>query len=366
MLGHMTMRFPAGGRSPLPALLAAMVLVVPLRAQGTLDRSPNLPGGWVVGPGTIQFNFVHRFVRSPGPVRKVTNYPNFTAATSFLRGTTFGFNYASNSNLVQAYPNEWEFLARVAPLRQRSGFPVDLSVQGAYNLAADGVDAELSLARSIGPVRIIGVGRLLTDPGDGKDLTDAVVGGGGAIRLTRSLSLQGDYVSRTTLGTGEEAAWSAGLAVAIPGTPHTLSLHASNAGSGSLQGMSRGEDKTRYGFEFTIPLTLARFLGGARRATVPAAAAAAPGAVVDDAASVHTGMSNMQFLDGTLEVRAGAVVEWRNDDPLAHSVTADDLSFDSGNVASGTTWRYRFDRPGRYPFHCTPHPFMRGVIVVRE
>jgi plastocyanin len=24
-----------------------------------------------------------------------------------------------------------------------------------------------------------------------------------------------------------------------------------------------------------------------------------------------------------------------------------------------------FSRPGRFPFRCTPHPFMRGEIVVR-
>jgi nitrite reductase (NO-forming) len=46
-------------------------------------------------------------------------------------------------------------------------------------------------------------------------------------------------------------------------------------------------------------------------------------------------------------------------------VTADDGAFDSGNVDPGQSWRRRFDTPGTYPFHCTPHPFMKGVIVVR-
>jgi plastocyanin len=59
------------------------------------------------------------------------------------------------------------------------------------------------------------------------------------------------------------------------------------------------------------------------------------------------------------------VVEWKNDDPLAHTVTADDGSWDSGLIQPGATWRRTFDRPGTYPFHCTPHPFMKGVVVVR-
>jgi plastocyanin len=58
-------------------------------------------------------------------------------------------------------------------------------------------------------------------------------------------------------------------------------------------------------------------------------------------------------------------VAWRNNDQLVHTVTANDGSFDSGSIQPGTTWRHTFTRPGTYVFHCTPHPFMRGVIIVR-
>jgi plastocyanin len=34
-------------------------------------------------------------------------------------------------------------------------------------------------------------------------------------------------------------------------------------------------------------------------------------------------------------------------------------------VPKGGTFILRFDRPGIWAYHCTPHPFMRGVIVVR-
>jgi plastocyanin len=76
-------------------------------------------------------------------------------------------------------------------------------------------------------------------------------------------------------------------------------------------------------------------------------------------------MAGLQFAHRSIEITAGTTIEWKNDDPLPHSVTADDASFDSGLIEAGRVWRYTFTRPGTYPFHCTPHPFMQGTIVVR-
>ena len=46
--------------------------------------------------------------------------------------------------------------------------------------------------------------------------------------------------------------------------------------------------------------------------------------------------------------------------------TAIDRSFDSGNMAPGATWRYTFTKPGTYQFFCVVHPFMKGVVIVKE
>ena len=53
-----------------------------LTAQSVLERTPNLPGAWVGGPGTLHFNFLHRFDASGPPTRRVTNSPTFLAAYS--------------------------------------------------------------------------------------------------------------------------------------------------------------------------------------------------------------------------------------------------------------------------------------------
>jgi plastocyanin len=226
-------------------------------------------------------------------------------------------------------------------------------------------------------------------------------------------------------------AWSAGAQLAIPYTPHTLSLHASNVNTGTLQGSSRGAGGVRYGFEFTIPVTLSRYLGrgsqpaveAAAPAPVPAvdslAAAAAADSVVADsvvvvqrpdtaaaapmvaqapsapsdttaakpeaktpeapvkkpapaprrtarrASTVAVAIEGFKFVPARLEVAVGTTVVWTNRDQVVHTATADNRSWDSGLIQPGATWRRTFDRPGTYPYHCTPHPFMKGVIVVR-
>ena len=73
----------------------------------------------------------------------------------------------------------------------------------------------------------------------------------------------------------------------------------------------------------------------------------------------------MAFTPARIEIEAGTTVTWKNNDPLAHSVTAADRSFDSGLIQPGATWSYTFTKPGTYDFSCTPHPFMKGVVVVK-
>ena len=67
-----------------------------------------------------------------------------------------------------------------------------------------------------------------------------------------------------------------------------------------------------------------------------------------------------------IEITVGTTIEWTNQDPLAHTVTANDGSFDSGLIQPGDKWSYTFTAPGTFDYFCTPHPFMKAVVVVRE
>lgn len=337
------------------------------RAQSLLDRPPNLSGGWVGSSGQLYFNFMHRFVASDAPERKVTNVPTFTLGAGLPYRTLLGVTYSTNSALAPRYPNEWELFLRNAPLQQDRGAPLDVALQAGYNNAAEGVDGELTLARRQGPLRLIAVGRVLSDPFESGERRYAF-GGGGTVRISRFVALAGDVATLTERTDEEKVAWSAGLHLAIPGTPHTLSLQAANTATNTLQGSSRGDGTRRYGFEFTIPLTLRRWLSGG--APPPATALPAPVTPSADSAAItgpvaRAGMRNLAFAPGTIEITAGTTVEWTNNDPLQHSVTADNGSFNSGLISTNGKWRHTFTQPGTFTYHCTPHPFMKGTVIVR-
>lgn len=82
-------------------------------------------------------------------------------------------------------------------------------------------------------------------------------------------------------------------------------------------------------------------------------------------------MPGRRFVPRELHVAPGAVVTWTNSSGETHTVTADDGSFDSGDVDPGGTFTQEFDAPGSYPYYCGPHggpggEGMAGVIIVDD
>jgi plastocyanin len=70
------------------------------------------------------------------------------------------------------------------------------------------------------------------------------------------------------------------------------------------------------------------------------------------------------FEPATLEVSAGATVSWTNTGEVVHTVTADNGSFNSGEMSPGATVTGTFDTPGTYTYHCSIHPDMTGTLIV--
>jgi plastocyanin len=75
-------------------------------------------------------------------------------------------------------------------------------------------------------------------------------------------------------------------------------------------------------------------------------------------------LTNWHFDPKQLTVAVGSTVLWHNRGHEDHSITADDKSFDSGLKKPGTDFQRAFPRVGKYAYHCTPHPWMTGVIQV--
>ncbi|MQA90260.1 MAG: hypothetical protein GEU90_08495 [Gemmatimonas sp.] len=203
---------------------------------------------------------MHRFQAGDSPERNVQNTPTMLLAAGLPWDFLIGAHYATSSPWVPGFPNEWEFFARHAVGSQSRGWPVDLSVTAAYNQAADSFDGELALARRFGPVRLMGAARGFSNVYR-QSSAQAAIAGGATWRIFPSIALAGDVATLLDRDSTEELAWSAGVQILIPTTPHTLSLHASNAHTTTLEGASIGSGTTLWGFEFTIPITLSRYFG---------------------------------------------------------------------------------------------------------
>ena len=331
------------------------------------DRSPNIFTNWVAPSGTVQFNFLHRFTESGSPAHQIDNVPTFHVAAGLPGRSMLGFAYSTSSEIAPDRPNEWEFFGRVAPLARGNAF-ADVALHLGYNWGAASTDGELSLARWVGPLRLMAAGRAFSNAFRAGDARGALVGGA-TLRLNRFLSVAGDAAQLLDKRDGERLAWSAGLNIGIPNTPHSFNIHASNTNTATLQGASVGYARTRYGFEYTVPITLARYIPAMRTNTTVAdgTAGAAGGSdlVVMSGDTARVNMSAIAYEPARIQVKPGTVVVFINNAPLQHTVTADDGSFDSGLLNTGQRWTRKFDSAGSYPFHCTPHPFMKGVVVVR-
>lgn len=375
----------------LPAMMAAAP-AAPASGQ-SLEVGPNLSGVWMAEPGVIHFHVLHRFQVLDPPARKVINTPTFLLGAGVADRAMLGFRYATSSLLVRAEPNEWEAYGRWSPLAEGRSW-VDGAVQAGWNGTAGSADGELALARGVGPVRVHLAGRGFSAWRGGDP--ELAVAGGAVWRLHRWVALAAD--AARVLDGESEPAWGAGLQLAIPYSPHTLSLHASNVNATTLQSSTVGiPDRRLWGFEFTVPITLSRYFGGRRaspsaggagaRQEPPARGPEARRATVDGSAPGDTAVVTMdnrlRFLPDTIRVRAGQAVRWENTSVLIHTVTADPAlardpanvslppgapPFDSGDMLPEDDFTHVFRVPGVYRYVCLPHERagMVGVVIVED
>ena len=72
---------------------------------------------------------------------------------------------------------------------------------------------------------------------------------------------------------------------------------------------------------------------------------------------------NYAFSPAAIRVKTGSKVTWRNTG-VTHTVTADGGAFDSGPIASGSTFSLVFSKAGTFRYHCSIHPSMMAQVVV--
>jgi plastocyanin len=70
------------------------------------------------------------------------------------------------------------------------------------------------------------------------------------------------------------------------------------------------------------------------------------------------------FKPANLRVKAGTTVTFTNKDDFAHTATAKDKAFDSGNVDKDGSFEHTFAEAGTYEYLCSIHNSMTGTITV--
>jgi len=75
-------------------------------------------------------------------------------------------------------------------------------------------------------------------------------------------------------------------------------------------------------------------------------------------------MRGSVFSIPSLTMSAGSKITWVNDDNMIHTVTADNASFNSGDMNPGNSFSYTFNTVGTYNYHCVHHIGMTAVVTV--
>ena len=97
-------------------------------------------------------------------------------------------------------------------------------------------------------------------------------------------------------------------------------------------------------------------------------AASAPTTTMTAAAAESTDkvdVADFAFDPQTISVKAGTEVTWTNSDDATHTATADDGSFDTGDLDKGDSKSVTFDKAGSFTYYCRFHPFMKATVEVQ-
>jgi len=84
--------------------------------------------------------------------------------------------------------------------------------------------------------------------------------------------------------------------------------------------------------------------------------------------SVEVSIVNYTFMPQEVSIRVGDTVKWVNREKrTSHSVLfPQEGGRESERLFPEESWQRQFTQPGQYPYHCGPHPEMKGFVVVNE
>lgn len=76
-------------------------------------------------------------------------------------------------------------------------------------------------------------------------------------------------------------------------------------------------------------------------------------------------IENFEYSQKSLRIKKGDTVVWTNMDSVKHTATSDsENEIDSPLLSKDQTYSHTFGKTGTFNYHCTPHPNMKGEIIV--
>lgn len=95
--------------------------------------------------------------------------------------------------------------------------------------------------------------------------------------------------------------------------------------------------------------------------------------------TVAIDIADFKYSKANIKIKKGTKVTWTNRDPVKHNVMRDGGSSaapDKNEVkpdmlagqllARGESYSFTFNKTGTDPYHCSPHPYMKGSVTVVE
>jgi plastocyanin len=84
------------------------------------------------------------------------------------------------------------------------------------------------------------------------------------------------------------------------------------------------------------------------------------------AKTIDLDIAKFAFMPKEITVAPGTKIVWRNRDEAPHTVASTNKSFASKGLDTDDKFEHTFDREGDFTYICTVHPFMTGVVHVRN
>ena len=99
--------------------------------------------------------------------------------------------------------------------------------------------------------------------------------------------------------------------------------------------------------------------------------------------AVQVDIKDSAYTRRSIKIAKGTKVTWTNQDRLQHNVMGEHADGDETHsapdaadvrpdvfagplLAKGERYSFTFTKVGSYPYHCAPHPYMQGAVVVTE